>query len=212
MPPIINSEHSKITLNTRNVFIDCTATDQTKLDIVVNIVTTMFSEYCEEPFTYVVHFLCSAQVTFVRVEPVKLILPNGETKVTPDLSGRKMIAHTSYVNSCSGLSLSSSEVVTLLERMALTASVSPTNQDEISVQVPPTRPDIFHECDIMEDAAIAYGFNKLPDKFPATSTVGQPLAVNKLTDVIRIEWALAGWVEVLPLILVSWKLSQISQR
>lgn len=52
MPPIINSEHSKITLNTRNVFIDVTATDRTKLDIVVNIVATMFSEYCGEKFRY----------------------------------------------------------------------------------------------------------------------------------------------------------------
>lgn len=51
MPPIINSNRSKITLDTRNVFIDVTATDQTKLDIVVNIVATMFSEYCAEPFT-----------------------------------------------------------------------------------------------------------------------------------------------------------------
>jgi len=51
MPPIINSEHSKITLNTRNVFIDVTAIDQTKLDIVVNMVATMFSEYCDDPFT-----------------------------------------------------------------------------------------------------------------------------------------------------------------
>ena len=53
MPPIINSEHSKITLNTRNVFIDVTATDETKLNIVVNIVATMFAEYCAEPFTCV---------------------------------------------------------------------------------------------------------------------------------------------------------------
>ena len=53
MPPIINSEHSKITLNTRNVFIDVTATDLTKLGIVVNIISTMFSEYCAEPYTYV---------------------------------------------------------------------------------------------------------------------------------------------------------------
>ena len=51
MPPIINSEHSKITLNTRNVFIDVTATDATKLAIVVNIVSTMFSEYCDDPYT-----------------------------------------------------------------------------------------------------------------------------------------------------------------
>lgn len=53
MPPIINSEHSKITLNTKNVFIDLTATDETKLEIVSNIICTMFSEYCEDAFTYV---------------------------------------------------------------------------------------------------------------------------------------------------------------
>lgn len=50
MPPIINSNHSKITLNTRNVFIDVTATDETKLAIVVNMVATMFSEHCEDKF------------------------------------------------------------------------------------------------------------------------------------------------------------------
>ncbi|KJA30155.1 hypothetical protein HYPSUDRAFT_32253 [Hypholoma sublateritium FD-334 SS-4] len=188
MPPIINSDHSKITLNTRNVFIDVTATDQTKLDIVVNMVATMFSEYCAEPFA---------------IEPVKVVLPSGEVRITPDLSGREMTAHASYVNSCTGLSLSSQDVATLLTRMALKATVSPSNSDEISVHIPATRPDILHECDIMEDAAIAYGFNNLPDTFPATSTVAQPLAISKLSDVLRHEWANAGWVEVLPLILCS---------
>lgn len=50
MPPIINSEHTKITLNTRNVWIDVTATDETKLNIVINIMATMFAEYCEESY------------------------------------------------------------------------------------------------------------------------------------------------------------------
>ena len=54
----------------------------------------------------------------------------------------------------------------------------------------------------MEDAAIAYGFNNLAKTFPPTNTVAQPLAINKLSDVVRLEWAMAGWVEVLPLILV----------
>ncbi|KDR83613.1 hypothetical protein GALMADRAFT_54916 [Galerina marginata CBS 339.88] len=188
MPPIINSDHSKITLETKNIFIDVTATDQTKLDIVVNIVSTMFSEYCAEPFT---------------IEPVRVILPNGQTRVCPDLSGRQMKAHASYVNSCTGLSLTADGVSDLLTRMSLTASVSVSNKDEISVCIPPTRPDILHECDIMEDAAIAHGFNNLPHTFPATSTVAQPLAISKLCDVIRTEWALAGWIEVLPLILCS---------
>jgi phenylalanyl-tRNA synthetase beta chain len=93
--------------------------------------------------------------------------------------------------------------------MSLNASVSPSKPDDIDVQIPATRPDILHECDIMEDAAIAYGFNNLPDTFPATNTVAQPLAISKLSDVVRIEWALAGWVEVLPLILVRYCLTTL---
>ncbi|KAF9019237.1 phenylalanyl-tRNA synthetase [Hymenopellis radicata] len=190
MPPIINSNHSKITLDTKNVFIDVTATDKTKLDIVVNIVATMFSEYCAEPFT---------------IEPVKIISHTGETTFTPDISPRKTVAHTSYINNCTGLSLTTDEVVPLLKKMTLEASVATddSTKDSINVIIPCTRPDIFHECDIMEDAAIAYGFNNLPHTFPATTTVGQPSAISKLSDIIRIEWALAGWVEVLPLTLCS---------
>ncbi|KAK2466310.1 hypothetical protein APHAL10511_001952 [Amanita phalloides] len=188
MPPIINSEHSKITLNTRNIFIDVTATDQTKLDIVVNIVAIMFSEYCDAPHT---------------IEPVKVVFPDGRVRICPDISGRKTVAHVSYINACTGLNLSSPEVSKLLQRMGLHTSLSSDIQDEIQVDIPPTRPDILHECDIMEDAAIAYGFNKLPDTFPPTNTVAQPLAINKLSDVIRTEWSLAGWIEVLPLILCS---------
>ncbi|KAL4241406.1 phenylalanyl-tRNA synthetase beta subunit family protein [Abortiporus biennis] len=188
MPPIINSDHSKITLNTRNIFIDCTATDETKLGIVVNIVATMFSEYCEEPFA---------------IEPCKVIYPDGTARITPDLSYKPFIAHPSYINSCTGLNLDAEKISELLERMTLTAKANPNNADEINVEVPPTRPDIMHECDIMEDAAIAYGFNNLPDTFPPTSTVAQPLAISKLTDIVRKEWALAGWVEVFPFILCS---------
>ncbi|RDX55682.1 phenylalanyl-tRNA synthetase [Lentinus brumalis] len=188
MPPIINSEHSKITLNTRNVFIDITATDETKLGIVANIISTMFSEYCAEPYT---------------IEPCRVVYPDGSVRITPDLKYRTSSAHASYVNSCAGLTLNSSEVAKLLERMTLSASVSPNDPDEIIVQIPPTRPDILHERDIMEDAAIAYGFNNLPDTFPTTSTVAQPLAINKLSDIIRTECAFDGWVEALPLILCS---------
>lgn len=50
LPPIINSEHSKIRLTTKNVFIEVTAIDYTKANIVLNIMCTMFSQYCEKRF------------------------------------------------------------------------------------------------------------------------------------------------------------------
>ncbi len=96
--------------------------------------------------------------------------------------------------------------------MSLEATVAAEDpmKDTINVRIPATRPDIFHECDIMEDAAIAYGFNNLPHTFPSTTTVGQPSAISKLSDIIRVEWALAGWVEVLPLTLVRHTTSETS--
>lgn len=114
-----------------------------------------------------------------------------------------MVAGAAYINSCTGLSLSSSEISKLLQKMALGSSVSATDPDVLSIEVPPTRPDILHECDIMEDAAVAYGFNNLPKAFPKTNTVAQSLGLSRISDIVRREWALAGWVEVLPLILVS---------
>ena len=88
--------------------------------------------------------------------------------------------------------------------MSYTATPSPSTHDLIDVHIPPTRADVLHQCDIMEDVAIAYGFNKLPRSFPSKSgTVAQPLMINKLSDIIRLEVAMAGWSEVMPLILCS---------
>lgn len=84
------------------------------------------------------------------------------------------------------------------------ASPSSSDPDTLDVLVPPTRADILHQADIMEDVGIAYGFNKLPRAFPTVSaTIAQPLAINKLSDIIRLEAAMAGWSEVMPLILCS---------
>jgi phenylalanyl-tRNA synthetase beta chain len=52
LPPIINSDHSKITLNTKNIFIEVTATDLTKANMVINIMCAMFSSYCAKRFEY----------------------------------------------------------------------------------------------------------------------------------------------------------------
>lgn len=88
--------------------------------------------------------------------------------------------------------------------MTFSASPSKSSKDLIDVHIPPTRADILHQCDIMEDVAIAYGFNKLPRSFPSKSgTIAQPLMMNKLSDIVRLEAAMAGWSEVLPLILCS---------
>lgn len=122
----------------------------------------------------------------------------------PDLSPRTTQAEVSYINQCCGLDLKPEQISKLLEKMAYRARPSSASSDLIDVEVPPTRADVLHQADIMEDVAIAYGFNELPRSFPSKSgTVAQPLPINKLTDIIRLEAAMAGWSEVLSLILCS---------
>lgn len=208
LPPIINGDHSKITLDTKNVLIEITATDKTKLDIVTKIMVTMFSQYTSEPFTYVQSASPCALDTnsFLRsVEPVQIVSEhNNETRVEPDIAPRTTQAEVSYINQCCGLELSPEEICKLLTKMSYQARPSASSPDLIDVDVPPTRADVLHQADIMEDVAIAYGFNSLPRSFPSKSgTIAQPLPINKLSDIVRMEAAMAGWSEVMPLILCS---------
>lgn len=190
MPPIINSNHSKITLDTTDVFIDITATDKTKLEIVSQILVAMFSPYCSEPYT---------------IEPVRIISPhNNETRESPDLKPRPSQASAKFINSVCGLELSREEICKMLSKMCYTAKPSETDEDKLDVDIPITRADVLHQADIMEDVAIGYGFNNLPRNFPSTSnSVAAALPINKLADIVRVESAMAGWSEVMPLILCS---------
>jgi len=187
LPPIINGNHSKITLDTRNVLIEITATDKTKVEIVNHMLIAMFAGYAES------------------IEPIKIVSDhNNESRISPDLSPREWKAEVDYLNNVTGLDLSPEEISKLLSKMGHDVTPSKTDKNILDVSVPITRADILHQADIMEDYSIAYGFNKLPRVYPnKTAAVSAPLPINKLADIVRLETASAGWTEVMPLILCS---------
>ncbi|KAF1971997.1 phenylalanyl-tRNA synthetase beta chain [Bimuria novae-zelandiae CBS 107.79] len=187
LPPIINGNHSKITLDTKNVLIEITALDKTKVEIVNHILVAMFAGYAES------------------VEPIKIVSPhNNESREAPDLTPRQMQAEVDYLNQVTGLELGPDGIAKLLAKMGYEVSQSNSDKNLLDVAVPITRADVLHQADIMEDYAIAYGFNKLPRFYPnKSSAVAAPLPINKLADIVRLESASAGWIEVLPLILCS---------
>ncbi|KAG9198909.1 phenylalanine--tRNA ligase subunit beta [Epicoccum nigrum] len=187
LPPIINGNHSKITLDTKNVLIEITATDKTKVEIVNHMLIAMFAGYAES------------------IEPIKIVSDhNNESRISPDLSPREWKAEVDYLNNVTGLDLSPEEISKLLSKMGHDVTPSKTDKNILDVSVPITRADILHQADIMEDYSIAYGFNKLPRVYPnKTAAVSAPLPINKLADIVRLESASAGWTEVMPLILCS---------
>ncbi|XP_070609392.1 phenylalanine--tRNA ligase beta subunit isoform X2 [Erythrolamprus reginae] len=187
MPPIINGEHSKISLNTKNVFVECTATDLTKAKIVLDILVSMFSEYCNKPFT---------------VEAVEVTYPNGKSHIFPELPYRREKIKPEIINKKIGISETPSSLAKLLTRMCLKSHVI-GNGNNIEVEIPPTRADIIHACDIIEDAAIAYGYNNIQMTIPKTYTIANQFPLNKLTELLRQDLAAAGFTEALTFALCS---------
>ncbi|TDH65792.1 uncharacterized protein CCR75_009280 [Bremia lactucae] len=189
LPPIINGEHSKISLHTKNVFIECTATDITKAKIVLNTMLAMFSEYCAQPFT---------------IEPVQISYEDeaaNENELTPDLSKRLVEVPTKDIYSMlfgkgHSINLDVERICKLCDKMQLDAKPV-GNGTTILAEVPITRSDILHPVDVIEDVGIAYGFNNIPLTIPQTQTIGMAQPLNKLGDLLRDEISRAGFIELL---------------
>uniref|UniRef100_A0A9J8D443 Phenylalanine--tRNA ligase beta subunit n=1 Tax=Cyprinus carpio carpio TaxID=630221 RepID=A0A9J8D443_CYPCA len=183
MPPIINGDHSKISLNTKNIFIECTATDLTKVNRFTVIYNTIYT-------------------TVQTVEGAEVVYPDGRLCVYPELAYRTETLSGDFINKRVGINESAESIAQLLTRMCLRSEVSGEG-DLIQVEIPPTRADVIHACDIMEDAAIAYGFNNIVRSTPRTYTIANQLPLNKLTELLRQDLAAAGFTEALTFALCS---------
>jgi len=158
LPPIINSQHSKMTLNTHNVLIDITGLDYTKCQIVLNTLVAMFSVYCKDQFT---------------IEEVKVMkTKNNEEKIYPDLKQRIFKVDIDYLRTISGINdIVPKEIIRCLKKMELNGKI--LNEKELEISVPITRSDILHQCDIAEDLSIAYGYNNIEKKITSTNCYGR---------------------------------------
>lgn len=189
LPPIINGEHSKITKETKNVLIEVTATDETKANVALNVMVTMFSEYCQEKF---------------NIEQVKTIYPGDSDRLYPHFDNREIKAEIDYLSRGIGIELNPQDVVGYLEKMGIPADLS-DDHSYITARITPTRSDIFHKCDLVEDCAIGYGFNRIPKRLPTTYTNGTQYTKNYISDKIRGEVARNGYTELLNFSLLSFK-------
>ena len=196
LPPIINGNHSRITLQTRNVLIECTGTDLTKLHIVLNTIVAMFSQYCDVPHT---------------VEQVHVINSRGEVSITPQLKKEQFTASVEYINKCIGINMLPKDMCLSLQKMSLYA-VYDEKSRSLQVTAPITRTDILHAADIVEDVAIAYGYNRIRKTIPSTFTIARQQLINKHSDLLREVTAQAGWTEVLTWALVSHTDNYTSMR
>ncbi|KAK4523657.1 hypothetical protein GAYE_PCTG71G1553 [Galdieria yellowstonensis] len=192
LPPVINGDLSKVTLSTRNILVDCTGTDWTKTQIVIRTIVAILSQYCEKP---------------CHVEPVTVETVSSDHSIkeqsSPDMTMHSFTLDLEYAKKMLGVDISPDRALQLLSRMQLFATIE-DSMNTIRVQAPIHRDDILHPCDIIEDLAVAYGYDNLPERFPCTVTQGKLLGINMFSDLVRREGlAQQGFTEVLTWVTVS---------
>lgn len=189
LPPIINGDHSKITLNTKNVFIEVTSVDLTKAKIVLDTIVCMFSTYCKNKFS---------------IEKCKVISSNEEQEGEnwyPTLNYWSTVISPQEANAYIGINESPEQLAKMLTKMYLNTELSANG--DLVVEIPPIRHDVLFKCDIFEDIGIAYGYNNIKKTLPNFMHIAKQFPLNKLTDQLREHTAQAGFNEALTFTLCS---------
>jgi phenylalanyl-tRNA synthetase beta chain len=171
-PPVINGRRTEVSVDSRDLFVEMTGTDQWTVDRMLNIVC---------------YALDARGGTVERVEVVYDGAASGEhagrTLDRPDLGvDHKTVSHD-RVESILGVGLDPETVVDCAERAGLNAE--PTGDGAYEFEIPPYRVDVLHPLDIVDDVGRAYGFNDLEPRYPDVSTVGGRHERSRLEDAAR---------------------------
>ncbi len=185
MPPIINSEDTRVTINTKDVLIDVTGFDR---EFVTNVGRIIAYNLAERNASH--------------IESVGIEYPDGVYE--PSLEYQKINLTKELVNNTLGLNLRITTIAKLLKKMNHVVSIKNTN--ELIVSVPPYRVDVLHPIDLVEDVAIAYGYMKLNPTYPLINTKGRELPIRLLEKGIREIMIGFGFQEVLNYMMTSPKI------
>jgi phenylalanyl-tRNA synthetase beta chain len=118
-----------------------------------------------------------------------------QTVVTPDFGNRTVPLSVEYTNRLLGLELSAGQIADLLQTAGL--SVQKCEADRVDVLVPCYRVDVMHPVDIIEDVAIAYGYNNIEAVWRELPTTGRAKPNQHLIDVARELMVGLGYQEIL---------------
>lgn len=137
--PIINSERTKVTNDTRNLLIELTGTSENSVEEAINLIA------------------CSFMDLGADIYPCEIAYKN-KTIVTPNLEYKSIRVRRSTIEKTLGVYLEENRIINLANRLG---HVAAKYGNYTLVYAPPYRLDVLNEQDIIEDLAIAYGYNNI---------------------------------------------------
>ncbi|MGF3522496.1 MAG: phenylalanine--tRNA ligase subunit beta [Candidatus Bathyarchaeia archaeon] len=182
-PPIINSNDlGRVTEETQNLLVEVTGTIHQAVLNTLNLVTISLIEQGGKAYATTIHY------------PNDKIYPAKQT-VTPNFSSRHMNLDVAYTNKILGLHLNSTQIADLLLTAGL--NIGATSENTVEVIIPCYRTDVMHPIDIVEDVAVAYGYNNIAPRWRDLQTTGAEKAERRLINLARELMIGSGYQEIL---------------
>lgn len=176
MPPIINSEKTgRINENTKEIFIECSGYNLTYLKKCLNIILATISEM-------------GGKIYAMNIKDGK----DGNF-ISPDMSQEELNFKIENIEKTLGIKLKEKDVKNYLAKMG----IEYINQKGKSIAlIPPYRTDILHWIDLVEEIAIAYGYNNFIPEIPSISTIAHENEIDKTKKLIGNILAGLGLLEI----------------
>jgi len=182
LPPVINSDVTRLEEGTRNLLIDVTGTDQLvvlkTLDLIASILAERKGAHIE---------LCKVEI-------------GEESYFTPGLTPSFIETSPTYVSTVLGLDLSEDEIARLGEKMRWEVVVG---SGVLRAGAPEYRLDVLHPIDFVEDVAIAYGYSNFQLSEPLSTTKPKELGRSRFKGIVKRALIGLGFTQVRNFTMVS---------
>jgi phenylalanyl-tRNA synthetase beta chain len=183
MPPIINSEATRVHEGTRDLFIDVTGLSERLVQRTLIVAATSLLELVPQ----------------ARLEQARIRYSDREI-ITPQLEPDRHRLEPAAAAKLIGIPLTTGDTAALLTKMGHGVQV---DDGALQIDVPAYRNDVMHEVDLIEDVAMAYGYHAVPPTLVQTLTVGQARPIEELSNTVRRAMTGLGLFEVVNLPLTS---------
>ena len=188
-PPVINSNDlGRVTKETGDLLVEVTGTVHQTVLNTLNLVTLALIDRGGKAYAAEVQYPDDAFYASKKV-------------VTPDFGSRRVDLSVGYANKVLGLQLTAERMVECLLTAGLGAEK--VSEDSVSVLVPCYRVDVMHPVDLVEDIAVAYGYNNIEPLWRELPSTGGVRREQRLFDVAREFMVGLGFQEILTYTLTS---------
>ncbi|MCL4389236.1 phenylalanine--tRNA ligase subunit beta [Candidatus Marsarchaeota archaeon] len=183
MIPIINSEATKVTAGTKDLLIDVTGTSKNAVNEVLRMLACSFIDSGADVYS------CTT-------------IYGNKSEESPDLKNDEIKINGALVRKTLGAQIGESEMIGLANMMGYVAA---KYGNSIIMYPPPYRIDILNEQDIVEDFAIAYGYDRIKPLPVPSIAPAKPDADAEDSDATALFMVGLGFSEAINTLLTSEK-------